>query len=252
MASFALKIGPVGSVGSYDDGDIIEAINSRKIRWKHAEGICSVRHVGVGANGLRPAGTLAEHYLAETHQYRFVRVSRTETKRITLATGEEEIFGPEYGDLALFIRRRLAHSRHRIFGQPGAEVWYGGHKDFGHAAMDRVWAEIEHQTDKRAGDHTRWPYSPLERQCFLILPVDDFSDAELREYKSSIMRTAKGAKGDYQELVKKRKHHVRYKVGLGLSIGELADVGNRAKAVDLRDTKSPFARAAIVLAKAVD
>jgi hypothetical protein len=142
MAEVLIKI---GNGANYADGDIIAAFNRRCIRSVYAQAICHVKHEG--PTGRRSLTSLARDFREATHQYRFERIDADRVKRIEIATGLEEVFGRESIDVELFVRRRLRHSRHSIFGSPGSEIWYGGRQDYNHDSLDAVWSKIAEKTD---------------------------------------------------------------------------------------------------------
>ncbi len=171
MAELALKIGTLGTNLSrdYQDGDILCAFNSRRIRCIHAQHICHRKLAGGGVGVHRNDAHVARDWFELTHEFRFERVSGTEILRTTLADLTEELINGtprlidgqmQHMDVEAYVRRRLAHDRHKIFGTAGSEVWYGGDTDVSNAAMDLVWAAIETKTPLREVDHTRFPVWP--------------------------------------------------------------------------------------------
>ena len=132
MAEIMLKI---GDEAGFLDGDPIHAFNDRKILWTNANVICHHRRAGFNRDGLRPAASAAEEYAKLTSEYKFERVSEREVLRTRIATNEQDVFS----DVPKLVDGRLQHifvqdyvdyatkrDTHRIFGAPGAEVWYGG------------------------------------------------------------------------------------------------------------------------------
>ena len=239
MAELALKI---GGTATYEDGDIVDAFNRRRIRHVHAQHICHVKH---------GRSELSEVYRAKTRQFLFQRVSKLEVVRTNLLTLAGEILSDkpnaygEYIDVPLFIARRLKHPRHGIFGPPGVERWYGGTTTATHAILDDVWAEIESRTENREQDFSRMDLSDEILREFLVLPTDDFTDIEQEEYKAPLL----DAEG---EVAKKRKHRIDWQRDIGLSVNEKADVANKATRVDWRKEKAPFQPATIIQAKSLD
>ena len=88
MAELALKI---GDSSGYEDGDIVEAFNRRRIRCVHAEHICHVKDAGTTNGGLRSDG-LAREFREACCQYRFERVSKREVQRVEIRTGDVQRF----------------------------------------------------------------------------------------------------------------------------------------------------------------
>ena len=183
-ASIAVKV----NEGQADDGDVLVAINNRRIQSIHAQHICHKDKVGFNADGYREPGTLLETMLSKTRQYKFVQQSNcTDVKRIDLATLDEETLNKtpnasgEYIDVPLYLQRRLRHSKHLIFGSNDGvcnEYWYGGNETFSQAAVNDIWTEIEARTPNRKADFNKWPFSDTELKHYLILPVEDMTDAE--------------------------------------------------------------------------
>lgn len=184
MAELVLKIGSVSPDSKhYQDGDILAAFNSRFIRCVHAQHICHVKNAGGGIGALRDNVHVARDWFEHTHQYRFERVSRTEIKRITLADMSEVLIDGtpkridgkmQHTDVALYVAGRLAHERHKIFGSPGREVWYGGRTDVSNAKLTLVWNTIETKTVNREIDFRRWPMQKEQpaQQIRLAIPSD--------------------------------------------------------------------------------
>jgi len=238
MPELALKI---GDSATYEDGDIVDAFNARRIRRVHAEMLCHPKR----------NRALAEVFAGETREYKFERVSNTEVRRTNLLTNESDVLSDrpnsngEQIKVSLFLARRKACPRHLIFGDVGAERWYGGVAAYSDDVMDRVWAAIETQTRHRENTFRRWPFSEGELKQFLVLPVDDFTDLAREEYKAPLLQEQNGQVVQ----VKRRKHGVDWRKGLGLSAKEVADVVDGGKPVDLRASKQPFGREGIVRVK---
>ncbi len=101
-----------------------------------------------------------------------------ENKRL-LIDGSETSFtvsqaSKEFTWVEEYCRRRLAHERHKVFGTPGSEVWYGGDTDVRDAAMDLVWNAIETKTAFREVDFPRFPVG-IEQPAgpmILTIPAD--------------------------------------------------------------------------------
>lgn len=177
MAEILLKI---TDGANYSDGDCLCAFNNRHIHCVHAQHICHLDAAGFQPNGLRPNGSLPQRFREKTSQYRFNRISETEVRRTEIATGVQEIFGPESIDVREFLKRRKKHHRHAIFGVEGEEVWYGGRTDFSQVAVDAVWSEIEsHSTNRRRNaEFGLWPMGRLDIRHHLAVRFADFTDDE--------------------------------------------------------------------------
>ncbi|MDP3911641.1 MAG: hypothetical protein Q8Q14_14745 [Gemmatimonadales bacterium] len=246
----------VRAQSGYGDGDVLCAFSRRRIRCCHAAMLCHVRKAGVTRAGLRRDG-LARDAQEIVYQYRFARVSAADVERTDLATGDVVTFGPtptiidgkrQHMDVAAFVRRRVRHANHRVFGTPGREVWYGGRQDMSDAALDRVWARIEHHTGRRDDEpvHTRWPLTPHELRVFLAVPMEDFTDDEAAPW---VAPEYDDSDPENPVLVSKRRHRVAWRDLMPLDIPPTTraeDVLNRTKSVDARDRAAPpFSRALV-------
>lgn len=230
----------VGAHPTYEDGDVLVAINRRRVRQVHSEHICHVKQMGFNSDGLRPVGCLAEKSREATHQYKFVRVGDS-VERHEIGTPNVEVFGPEAIDVSLFLARRKVHARHAIFGNAGAEYWFGGQIDTSHARLDTVWNAIETDSANREADFPNWPFTDKELRRFLIVDVDDFDDATAGQLTAEQWDETNP---DQPVLVKKRVHTVAWR---GLRDVIQADVLDPAVSVDIRGRK--HIRSTIVQAK---
>lgn len=247
MAELLLKV-DAGS--GYDDGDILCAFNRRAIRCCHAQHICHPKQARRNASGLIVVEDVLLDWYEVTHQFRFERVSATEVERVTIATGERERLGAkpnekgEAIDVRLFVRRRKLKPTHRLFGEDGHEIWYGGRIDFGVDAVERVWDAIEGKTEHRrnAAEFVRWPMGRLDVRSHLPIAVDEFDDAEANELVSADIDDSDP---ENPVVLAKRKHGVDIERGLGLSVAEIAKARNKTEHFDLRGVRK-FRRASIV------
>jgi len=234
MAELLLKI---KDTPTYDDGDIVCAFNDRRISQVHVQHICHPTTVGFNSDGMRDHDTLVEVFLANTYQFKFERVSKTEVKRYNLLTGDVDLISDtpnadgEYMDVEMFIKRRRGHKRHLIFGSFGNEIWYGGRSDCSAEKLDTVWADIEDRTDERKADHNLWPLTNLEKCHFLGLSVDAFDDDEAGVLTESEMDNNDPEK---PVVIKKRKKVVVYKDMTVISAGTQGHIANPDILVDVR------------------
>ncbi|MCY2962740.1 MAG: hypothetical protein NT069_03660 [Planctomycetota bacterium] len=202
MAEIAIKI---GSSAGYEDGDIVDAFSTRRIRAAHAEMLCHPWQQRPTKHGLRP-GNHCQSWFDLTHQYRFERVHRNWVTRIEIATGVQEIFGRlpnaagEAIDVDLFVRRRLAEvapgggPRRAMFGKLGREVWYGGTVDTSHARLNSVWQSIEAHTGISQDSDRKyqlWPFGRCDIREFLCVRTEAFEDSE----SDGLVRSAYGRRG---------------------------------------------------------
>ena len=203
---------------AFQDGDILCAFNERRILCTHAQHICHPRRAARNASGLIFANALSHRWYELTHQYRFERVSATEVRRTVIATGDSEVFGPrpnekgEAIDVRLYVRRRRLKADCVMFGEDGAEIWYGGRKDHSAATVSAAWDEIESRTALERADHAdaRWLSGGLR------LRVDEFDDAE-----SAALTESEYDNTDPEKpiLTKKRTHLVDWRTFFPRQIG---------------------------------
>ena len=236
MAELTIK---VGDSATYEDGDVVDCFNRRRIRCTHAQHICHLDLMGFQLNGLRPNDCLAQMFREKTHQYRCERISQWEMKRVNLFDLSEEVFDDKPNgegksiDVPLFVERRLSHPRHAMFGSDGREVWYGGRKKFSHTEMDNVWSEIEKRTALREVDYGYWPASSAELKECAWCSVLDFGDLRAEELKGPQYDPANL---DPEALpIKKRKHKVVWRVKMPLSPKDITDIEDKAKIIDKRE-----------------
>lgn len=231
------------------DGDIIVAVNERRIKDVYAQHICHPKVTPLNEHSLRASDTCLKIELEKTRQYKYERISQTEIRRINLWTMEMDILGPtpnkdgEYIDVPLFIERRLRHPRHKIFGEPGAEYWYSeGKQDRSMSRINEVWDNIEETTPHRRQDFNKWPFTEREKKAFFILKVDDFDDETAAELES-----------DYVEIIdeelgleiREKKYKVDYTKLPGVDVQR---VRNKALSFDSRELGA-FNRSDIVVEK---
>lgn len=248
MAELILKIEPGAG---YEDGDVLCAFNRRAIRCCHAQHICHVRQAQRNGSGLILTTDVARDWYEATHQYRFNRASATEVMRTEIATDASELFGPtpnergEAIDVRLFIRRRKLKPDHHLFGEDGAEIWYGGNVDTSNARLDRVWTAIETKTPNRRTDFPRWPMGRLDVRHHLPIRVDEFDD-DARDVLVSQELDATDPENPV--LVKKRRHRIDWRNALQLTDADRERVLDRSQEFDLREVRE-FTRTTVVQQK---
>jgi len=181
MAELLLKI---NDGANYEDGDCLCAFSDRHIACVHSQMICSPKKAKRNASGLLEQGSLTWHWMRETYQYLFRRVSASEIVRIDRATNERERFGPEAIDVRLFIRRRKRQERHLLFGEDGREVWFGGRSDFSAPILQRIWNKIEQDTPHRRNDARRslWPMGRLDIRSHLAVRTDAITEKQVADF----------------------------------------------------------------------
>jgi len=242
MAEIMLKI---GDEAGFLDGDPIHAFNDRKILWTNANVICHHRRAGFNQHGLRPLASAAEEYAKLTSEYRFERVSTKEILRTRMATNEQDVFSdvPRIVDgrsQHIFVQEYVDYATkratHRIFGLPGAEVWYGGSIRIDVGKVDQMWQMIETKTPKRKADHKLWPAGGLDLQHHFMFHVEDFDDAaadSLTEPEfGPVTKIRNGIPKTKRMAVKQRKNNSRWEESLGMSGPTVDDIKNKNKRVD--------------------
>lgn len=242
MAELAIKVGSVSpDPAHYQDGDIIEAFNSRAIRCCHAWHICHPKLAGGGKGVPRNPAHVAKDFFEHTHQYRLDRISRTEVRKTRLSDSSEIVIvhGQPHvdfdGRVKIFhmdyIARRLASNKHKIFGAPGFEFWYGGHIDVSDAKLNLVWTAIETKTPMREIDHQRWPASVRDLRDNLFILVDDFDDSEM----NNLVAPERDERNPGNQItLRKRKRYVDWRDEVPAQ--EHANIEDKTKVVDIRES----------------
>ena len=243
MAELAIKI---GDSAGYVDGDILCAFSDNRISQVHIEKLCNVKLAGGGVSAHRDANHIAFDFLLETSKYRFDRVSESEVVRTTLETSvtvtldntPQEIDGSMQGmDVALFVSRRLNHPAHRIFGVPGAEIWFGGTRAISSVELSAVWDAIETKTANVRSDESfsLWPVGAQDLKASFFISSDDFDLAAAEQLVQSVYADEDPVDPDLsQELLSKRARYVEWRDITGLSTGTQDSVVNTSVAVDVR------------------
>jgi hypothetical protein len=252
MAELALKI---GAGANYTDGDILCAFNSRRIRCVHAQHICHVKQAGGGIGGLRDNAHVARDWFEHTHQYRFERVSKTEIKRVTLASLKEVLLDDtpklidgkmQHMEVEQYVNRRMFHNGHKMFGTKGAEVWYGGRTDVSDVKLSLVWNAIGTKTAFREVDFPFWPVGSQDLISHLFVTVDDFNEAVASDLVSPELDLTDP---DNPITVKKRRRHIDWRDVIATK--EHTAIEDKTVSVDLRETMTPLVRGDVVKTKAV-
>ncbi len=208
-------------IGTYENGDIIQACNDRRISSVHCQHICHIKDNPLNGDGLNEYG-LSQIFEEACCQYKHERLSEKVARRTDLTTGisEESSKIPD-------LQSRIQHERHRIYGFQGREIWYSGRFNDSIENLNAVWAEIEQRTAYRKADFFYSPLTDAELTAFLAISVDDFAnDARLDAPKTEIQ-------GDEEIIIKKRANKVDWKPLF--SIGDILDIENKHTKVDIRD-----------------
>lgn len=234
-----------GTHPRYEDGDILCAINKRRIREVNAERICHVKHAGFNSDGLRQIGTINELFLKKTSKYKFERISATEVRRTIIGTPTQHVLSHvpilldgrmQAINVAEFLARRKRNPKHAIFGTDGSEIWYGKRITPSWSTLNSVWQDIEDNTLNKETDNFDWPFSQREMSRFLVLSVDDFSDAEAGRLTEPVVRETGTGNGlpEFPEIVKMRRNFIKWRTLRDVVEGDVLDF---SKQVDIRGRK---------------
>jgi hypothetical protein len=186
-----VKINDAPSQDSYKDGDIVQAFTLDEVYYHHAQNKCNVKNFGLDdVTGNRSPEELLIKFLEKTKTYKFERLNSNEVKKTNLITDEVSILNKtpnadgERIDVHAYLVRRLKKESHLIFGKSGREYWYG--KERNDIDINAVWNDIETHTDFLQSDHTRFPFSDIEKRTFLAINTsgrrytgDSFTRVEL-------------------------------------------------------------------------
>ncbi|WP_455387612.1 hypothetical protein [Petrachloros mirabilis] len=234
----------VGAGSNYDDGDVLCAFNRRAIRCVHAQHICHYRRAKRNVSGLILNTEVARDYFELTHQYRFERVSADTVKRVILSSGAEELLGNtpngsgERIDVRAYVRRRKLQPNHRLFGEDGREVWYGGSVDLSSRVLDRIWAKIEEKTAHRESSYDLWPAGVLDLKHHLMIPVADFDDATAEQYVRPVLDETNP---DNPIRLKKRAVQVANLADIATDLGVTeSSIRDREQSIDKRREAQPI------------
>ena len=241
-----VKIQSAGSIPSYQDGDVVQAMSLDRIYVAHAEMICNVSNFGFNTNGTRDLNTLLEKFEQATKTYKFERLNSNDVRRTNLITSEEDILNTipnadgEAINVYQYISRRLKNPRHKIFGPSGGEVWYGKMRNDAPVFVPVAWNHIETESDNLKDNHNSWPFTDLEKRHFICINTsgrvydgDSFTRVELSGDTVSdramlVLETPpEEIPEDYSpEVIAKRKWFVPYwdlTSELGSSVDDLRD-----------------------------
>lgn len=221
-----LQIVIPGATLSYEDGDIMSAVNHRALRTMAANQAMFTRTntrrlARLNSAGLLPSDDVIRDAEEETRQYRIERLSATTAKIVRLSdlaeiefTTNTKFIGfsgrEESMDIELYFRRKAQSlARQNAQGQPmfgtsiNNAVIYGGRTIIDHTKLDTVWTQIE---TKLGVTEDSIPYRPFNRrsyQKYLIISVNDFpDDAGLT---SQLIDEETG------ETIKKRKNYINWR-----------------------------------------
>ncbi len=146
------------------------------------------------ANGLRDETTLNFLFCEMTKQYKMRRISNSEVERTRLFTKNLSVItrstvldtlndtankNGERIDVPLYIKRRLKHDRHNIFGDIGREEWFGGVMDVSFETLstflDSVLVREPSSMSKR--DAMKRDYTVHFLKKYRVFRMQDISDS---------------------------------------------------------------------------
>lgn len=213
-----------------ESGDIISALSNRRILWVHGQHICRPWIINPFENmtGIhRRVDSLLYKWYECTHEYKFIRLNKEWVRRIGPFTNQSEIFGPipnsnkEYIYVEQYIQNRLSHHRHRIFGEPGKEIWFGGAVNNGWDGTIRVWDMIESNTNLRRENYQYWPFGTEDKKFHLCIHVKELDD----ELSSIIV--------DSNTELPNNKFKINWEESLGLDTGRIRRIKDPSWSVDI-------------------
>ena len=176
-----VKINDGSSETSYKDGDIIQAFTLDEIYFHHAQNKCNVRNFALTTDGMRSPHPLLIKFLEKTKTYKFERLNSNEVRRTNILTDEQDILsttpnaGGEKINVYQYVTRRLKNKHHLMFRDNGLEYWYT--KERNNIDIDAVWNDIETHTGFLQSDHTRFPFSSMEKRRFAAINMSGRSYA---------------------------------------------------------------------------
>lgn len=219
MAEILLKI---GATASHDDGDVISAFSDEMIRCRWAADICHPVKAGFTSDGLRPNASMSHDWYRNVCHLKYERISRHELRVTDQFTSDSHVLSktPDTQGraihLELMLARLLKSRRHRVFGAPGAELWYGYEINFRPVKLDAVWLAIEAKSAFREADHTMVDWGTAGRRRHLPLVMAAMTDNEAVALRKPLMIGA--------VRIKTRKHFLNYRDDAQLSAGDITRV----------------------------
>ena len=168
-----VKINDGPSETSCKDGDIVQAFTLDEIYLHHAQNKCNVRNFALTTDGMRSPHPLLLKFLEKTKTYKFERLNSNEVRRTNLLTDEQDILSTipnadgEKIDVYQYVVKKIKNKNHSIFRENGLEYWYA--KERNNIDINAVWNDIETHTGFLQSDHTRFPFSDIEKRRFAAI-----------------------------------------------------------------------------------
>ena len=168
-----VKINDGPSETSCKDGDIVRAFTLDEIYLHHAQNKCNVRNFALTTDGMRSPHPLLLKFLEKTKTYKFERLNSNEVRRTNLLTDEQDILSTTPNadgkkiDVYQYVTKKIKNKNHSIFRENGLEYWYA--KERNNIDINAIWNDIETHTGFLQSDHTRFPFSDIEKRRFAAI-----------------------------------------------------------------------------------
>lgn len=246
MAELVLNI----NSPTYEDGDIIHALNDEKILWTNAENIFWER-VNNSPSLPKVSGFVGNKFpllfscLDQIYRYKFERVSLNEVIRRDKLTGEI-IVGSPYSytsEWQIDVYKHVLNLKYSggiLFGKDGREVWFGGPIDKSSFILNKVWNLIEQHTSHIRENNKKWNATQTELTNFFFISAENFNNETSQKLMSDDLSIEvdddkKLLLNVKPSLNKKRLYYVDWKNFTKMSFKTKNAVTNKDKQVDLRD-----------------
>lgn len=146
------------------------------------------------SNGLRNEKTLNYLFCTMVKQYKMRRISNNEvertrffTKNLTVITRSTVLDtinnianrSGERMDVPAYLKRRLRHNRHNIFGEVGSEEWFGGLFDNSFNTLSTFWDSVlvREPSSMTKRDAMQRNYSVNFLKKYRVLRMQDIPDS---------------------------------------------------------------------------
>lgn len=235
-ASVAVK---VRDGSNYEDGDVVQVFTDHHIQALHAEVITNPWKAPMDENKLRPNDSTSRFWCEKVYEYRFERVSTNQVIRFNQWTGTSDLLSDvanrngEYIFVELYIQRRK-NEGYPLFGEPGREVWFGGNRSITPEVLDTIWEEIEAKTEYKRVDHTLFPHTDLEKKHFLILPIENLSEADAEAIDSPLFEMLEPGDTKTPKVLMKSRYKINYRALLANNPEIIDMILDQDTPVDLR------------------
>jgi len=234
MAELIIRIdqGPARPHPAFQDGDIMHALNDRRILQVHAEHICWPRINDEKVGGFLTDQPLLENFLAHIYLWKNIRTGMTHAKKIATRDDSSSgiLKGQEFDisktmDVQRYVFGRLVAGKKPMFGKLGREIWYGGRSDLSASCINNIWDDIESDTGKMKADHVRVSDNTtlFKKLC---IPVDDFTNEERVLYEEQDIDSD-------GEVIRIRKRNIDWKNMDRISGGTIKKIKDPSIPIDM-------------------